>query len=76
MDQYLTSMSSVLTLVRILSMHALSGCDTTSYPYDKGSVTALNTMVSGIHHCLAVIDEIDITHTELMNAVMPTFVSL
>ena len=28
------------------AMHALTGCDTTSYPYGKGKVTALNTMIS------------------------------
>ena len=62
--------------LQLLSMHALSGCDTTSYPYGKGNVTALNTMVSGIYQCLAIIGDIDTTHTELMNAPMPSFVSL
>ena len=57
-------------------MHALSGCDTTSYPYDKGNVTALNNMVSGIYQCLAIIGDNDTTHTELMNAAMTSFVSL
>ena len=57
-------------------MHALSGCDTTSYPYDKSKVTTLNSMISGNYQCLAIIDDIDTTHTELMNAVMPSFVSL
>ena len=56
--------------------HALSGCDTTSYPYGKGNVTALNTMVSGIYQCLAVIGDIDTAHTELMNVAMSSFVSL
>ena len=26
-------------------MHVFSGCDTTSYPYGKGNVTALNTII-------------------------------
>ena len=62
--------------LHLLCMHALSGCDTTSYPYGKGNVTALNTLVSEIYQCLVIICEIDTTHTGLMNAVMPSFVSL
>ena len=57
--------------LQLLCLHVLSGCDTTSYPYSKGNVTALNAMVSGIYQC-----DIDTTHTELMNAAMPSFVSL
>ena len=34
--------------LQLLCMHALSSCDTTSYPYGKRNVSALNTMVSGI----------------------------
>ena len=45
--------------LQLLCMHALSGCDTTSYPYGKGNVTALNTMVSRIYQCLAIIGDID-----------------
>jgi len=30
-----------------INLHALSDCDTISYPYGKGNVTALNTMLSG-----------------------------
>ena len=52
-------------------MYALSGCDTTSYPYDKGNVSTLNTKVSKNYQCLAIIGDIDTTHTKLMNAAMP-----
>ena len=62
--------------LQLLCMHALSGCDTTFCPYGKGNVTALNTMVSGNFQCLAFKGDIDTTHTELMNAAMPSFVSL
>ena len=62
--------------LQLLCMHALSGCDTTSYPYGKGNVNTLNIMVSGIYKCLAIKGENDTTHTELMNAAMPSFVSL
>ena len=62
--------------LQLLCMHALSGCDTTSYPYGKGNVTALKSMVSRIYQCLAIICDIDTNHTELMNAAMHFFVSL
>ena len=32
---------------QFLGMHALRGCDTTSYPYGKGKISALNTLLSG-----------------------------
>ena len=62
--------------LQLLCMHALSVWDTTSYPYGKGNVTAMNTMVFGIYQCLSIIGAIDTTHTELMNAAMPSFVLL
>ena len=48
----------------------LSGYDTSSFPYSKGRVSSLNTKVSGNYQCLATIDGVCTTHTELMNAVM------
>ena len=33
--------------LQLLGMHALSGCDTTSYLYGKGKTKALNTLLSG-----------------------------
>ena len=33
--------------LQLLGMHALTGCDTTSYPYAKGKVIALKTMLAG-----------------------------
>ena len=62
--------------LQLLCMYSLSGCDTTSYPYDKGNVTSLSTMVSRNYQCLAIIGDVDTTHTGLMNAAMPSFVSL
>ena len=32
--------------LQLLGMHALTGCDTTSYPHGKGRVRALNTLSS------------------------------
>ena len=57
-------------------MCALSGCDTTSYTYDKGNVTALNTIVSGNYQCLAIIGDNATSRSELMNAAMLSVVSL
>ena len=72
MIQFLTLIPSVLILVRqacsLYVCHALSGCDATSFPYGKGNITALNTMVSRIYQSLAIIGDIDTTHTELMNS--------
>ena len=62
--------------MQLLGMHTLSGYVTTSYPYGKGSVIALNTMVSGNFQGLATIDDVGTTHTELVNAAMLFFVVL
>ena len=63
MYQYLTSMTPVLT-----DVYALSGCDTTSYPYDEGNFTALNTMVTESYQGLATRGGVGTTHTEFVNA--------
>ena len=62
--------------LQLLCVHALSDFNTTSYPYNIGNVSALNTVVSGIYQCLAIIGDIDTTHTDLMIAAMPSFVLL
>lgn len=36
-----------LKCLQALGMHALSGCDTSSYPYGKGEITALNLLLLG-----------------------------
>ena len=33
--------------LQLLDMHALTGCDGTSYPYAKGKVSALKTILAG-----------------------------
>ena len=33
--------------LQLLGMHALTGCDGTSYPYAKGKVSALKTILAG-----------------------------
>ena len=59
--------------LHLLGMYALSGCDTTSYPYDAGDVTALNNMVSENNQGLATMEDVGTPHTELMNEAMPFF---
>ena len=36
-------------------MHAISGCDTTSYLFGKGKATALKTLLAGDYHGLAIV---------------------
>ncbi|MCG7883058.1 MAG: hypothetical protein JAY96_15870 [Candidatus Thiodiazotropha endolucinida] len=62
--------------LQLPAMHALSGCDTTSYPYGKGKVTALNTMTSGDYPGLAIIGDVGTTRPDLMTAAMPFFIAL
>ena len=33
--------------LQLLGMYALSGCDTVSYPFNKGKLSALNVLKSG-----------------------------
>ena len=58
-------------------MHALSGCDTTSYPYGKGKISALNTLLVGDFPGLAhVLGEVGTTQADLMEAAVPFFSAL
>ena len=50
--------------LQLLGMHALSGCNTTSYPYDKGKISALNTLLAQEFSGLAdVLGKVDTMHT-------------
>ena len=63
--------------LQLLGIHALSGCDTTSYPYGKGKISALNTLLGGNFDGLAdVLGETGTTHTDLMEAAKPFFAAL
>ena len=63
--------------LQLLGIHALSGCDTVSYPYGKGKISALNTLLTGNFPGLAhVLGEVETTHTDLMKATEPFFTSL
>ena len=53
--------------LQLLGMHALAGCDGTSYPYAKGKVSALKTMLAGDFSDLDdVLGEEGVTQADLM----------
>ena len=59
-----------------LGMHALSGCDTSSYPYGKGKISALNTLLAQDFPGLAdVLGEVGTTQADLIEAAKPFTVS-
>jgi hypothetical protein len=63
--------------LQLLGMHALTGCDTTSYPYGKGKTTALKTLLAGDFPGLAnVLGEVGATSKDLMEAAKTYFTAL
>ena len=44
-NQTCTKLSS--KCLQLLGMHALTGCDTTSFPFNKGKVSALSVLEAG-----------------------------
>lgn len=63
--------------LQLLAMHALSGCDTTSYPYGKGKISALNTLLAGDFPELAdVLGEVGVSQIQLLQAATPYFLCL
>ena len=66
-----------LKCLQLLGMHALSRCDTTSYPYGKAKMSAFNTLIA--HDCPGVADvlgEVGTTHTDLVEAEKPFYAAL
>ncbi|KAK3874903.1 hypothetical protein Pcinc_020220 [Petrolisthes cinctipes] len=63
--------------LQLFGMHALSGCDTTSYPYGKGRIGALKTLLAGNFPGLAdVLGEVGATEADLLEAAKPFFLVL
>ena len=63
--------------LQLPGMHAISGCDTTSYPYGKGKIKALKTLLSCDFPGLAdVLGEVEITRDEILKAAKPYFLAL
>ena len=55
--------------LQLLGMHALSGCDTTSYPFGRGKTTALKTLLADDFHGLSdILEEVDATSEAAMAA--------
>ena len=53
--------------LQLLGMHALSGCDTVSYPFGQGKVTALKVLKSADHSGLyTVFGEQSANHQQLL----------
>ena len=62
---------------QLLGMHALTGCDTTSYPYGKGKATALKALLAG--QCMGledVLGEVNMTSQSLLDAARIYFTAL
>jgi hypothetical protein len=63
--------------LQLLGIHTLSGCGTTSYPYAKGKISALNTLLAGNFPGLAdVLGEVGTAQVDLMEAAKPFFIAL
>ena len=61
----------------LLGMHALSGCDTVSYPNGRGKVSALRVLThTDIDELDSVLGEESATHTDLQKAGTSFFLSL
>ena len=60
--------------LQLLGMHALSGCDTTSYPYSKGKISALKTLLAD--NFPDMLGEVGTTHANLTAATKPFFAAL
>ena len=63
--------------LQLLGMHALTGCDTTSYPYAKGKVSALKTMLAGDFSDLDdLLGEVGVTQADLMKVAITFFIAM
>ena len=63
--------------LQLLGMHAISGCDTTSYPYAKGKFSVLKTMLDGdIPGLDDVLGEFGATHDDLLKTATTFFLAL
>ena len=61
----------------LLGMHALSGCDSVSYPCGKGKVSALNVLLKSARPGLnTVLGEPDATHSDLEHTGTEFFLAL
>ena len=62
---------------KLPGMHAISGCDTVSYPFNKGKISALNILKAGEFTALyKVLDEENATDAELMETARRFFTAM
>ena len=55
------------TILQLLGMHAVTGCDTVSHPFKKGKLTALSKLQQGdFPELYSVVGEETATHENLM----------
>ena len=63
--------------LQLMGMHVLSGCDSVSYPFNTGKISALNTLqtddVPGLYQVLG---EEDATHSDLIETGQRFFAAL
>ena len=63
--------------VQLLDMHTLSGCDTVSYPFNNGKLSALNVLKSGdFPGPFQVLGDIDATYADLMDTDQRLFAAM
>ena len=63
--------------LQLLGVHALSGCDTTSYPFKKGKLTAIKVLKNGNFQGLYdVLGNVDANKDELLEAGKAFFLAL
>ena len=63
--------------LQLQGMYAISGCDTTSYPYAKGKFSALKSMLDGDFPGLDdVLGEVGATHDDLLKTATTFFLAL
>ena len=63
--------------LQLMGMHVLSGCETVSYPFNKGKISALNTLQAGDFPGLyQVLGEEGTTHSNLMETGQRFFAAL
>ena len=66
-----------LRCLQLMSMHVLSGCDSVSYPFNKGKTSALNTLQAGdFPGFYQVLGEEDATQSDLMETGQRFFAAL
>ena len=62
--------------LQLSGMHAVSGCDIVSYPFNKGKISTLNILRAGECNALYEVGEQNVTDAELMETVRRFFTAV